>query len=179
MERPDLRDGLRFHRIDWDARNAPIRLEDLDHLPEGLRADPSFEVYQFQIARGSGRVVGFFDQANVFNLLLLDPMHNLQPSRDVNYNVRPTECSRTPYQAMKGLVLSAIEKIESGGTPEEVSRLLRDGAKVDAPYAQFIVVEQAVAEALEIAVQYRGGMSPEDVLLEALLSFADRSPHRG
>ncbi len=35
-----------------------------------------------------GRVVGFFDEDRVFNVVLLDPLHNIQPSKTYNYRVR-------------------------------------------------------------------------------------------
>ncbi|MGY4567536.1 hypothetical protein [Bradyrhizobium sp. USDA 3256] len=78
--------AIRFHPINWQARNIPIARDDLDWL--GNYASADFEMVQFHLSRAMGRVVGFFDEDRVFNVVLLDPLHNIQPSKTYNYRVR-------------------------------------------------------------------------------------------
>ena len=84
-----MRDAMRFHPINWKATNIPIAKAELPSLPEHCYDNPEFELHQFQISKGKGRVVGFFDENWVFNIVLLDPLHNLQPSKSFDYAVDP------------------------------------------------------------------------------------------
>ncbi|MBK1866390.1 hypothetical protein [Taklimakanibacter albus] len=80
--------GLRCHHIDWAAKNIPISRAEINWVTDALSEDVEF--LQFSVSRARGRVVGFFDEDQVFNVVLLDPMHNIQPSRKLNYQVRAT-----------------------------------------------------------------------------------------
>ena len=83
-----LQNGLRFHQINWGQKNCPMSREELDWLPKGyLDNADSFPMCQFQISMALGRIVGFWDENNVFNVVLLDPLHNIQPSKDYGYKV--------------------------------------------------------------------------------------------
>jgi hypothetical protein len=84
-----MRDAMRFHPINWKATSIPIAKADIPGLPAHCFDNPEFELHQFQISKGKGRVVGFFDQNWVFNIVLLDPLHNLQPSKTFDYAVDP------------------------------------------------------------------------------------------
>jgi hypothetical protein len=84
--------GIRFHPIDWEKKNIPIARKDIDWL--GNYASEDFDFVQFHISKALGRVVGFFDEEKVFNVVLLDPFHNIQPSGTFNYRVRATHVSQ-------------------------------------------------------------------------------------
>lgn len=87
---PQKIDVWRYHRIDWGHKNIPVQLKDLDWLPRDIRDnEEEFFLVQFQISKALGRVVGFWSQDYVFNIVLLDPLHNIQPSKDYNYRVDP------------------------------------------------------------------------------------------
>jgi len=80
----------RYHQIDWGTKNIPIQLKDLDWLPSYFRDNPEeYTLVQFQISRALGRVVGFWDRNYIFYIVLLDPLHNIQPSKNHNYRVDP------------------------------------------------------------------------------------------
>jgi hypothetical protein len=100
--------AIRYHPIDWNAKNIPIARKDLDWL--GNYAGEDFDLVQFHLSRAMGRVVGFFDEEKVFNVVLLDPFHNVQPSGDFNYRVRTTyvsQCQLTKLSVtMQNLILS-------------------------------------------------------------------------
>jgi hypothetical protein len=78
--------SLRCHPINWDARNIPISRAEIDWLGEYSSDD--FELIQFSISTGRGRIIGFFDADHIFHIVLLDPLHNLQPAKKRNYQVR-------------------------------------------------------------------------------------------
>lgn len=91
----------RLHPINWDK--SPIKKEDLTSVPEVLRnaAEDDF-FWQFQLSKGTGRVVGFFNESmTVFYIVLLDPKHNIQPSKDYGYQVDDTKISLTEYERVQ------------------------------------------------------------------------------
>lgn len=92
-------DSLRCHPIDWDAKNIPVRRSDLDWLPKDiLENEVEFPMVQFAISTGTGRIMGFFDRdSSVFNIILLDPNHNIQPSKKTNYQIQPTTLGMSQY----------------------------------------------------------------------------------
>jgi len=80
--------ALRFHPIDW--AKAPFKKEDLK-LPSVIADnDYAFSIMQISISVSTGRIIGFFSDENVFNIVLLDANHNAQPSAKHNYQIRPT-----------------------------------------------------------------------------------------
>lgn len=90
---------LRIHDIDWAARNVPIKLEDIDWIdaPDRL-AGGDFALIQIAVSKAEGRLIGFFDEESVFQIVLLDPLHNAQPSKYNDYKVRlskPLGCEVT------------------------------------------------------------------------------------
>jgi hypothetical protein len=84
----DKKQARRFHDIDWAATAIPIKRSDLDWLPVEVKNNPDeFPMQQFQVSKALGRIVGYFDGEQVFQIVLLDPLHNLQPSGAHNYRV--------------------------------------------------------------------------------------------
>lgn len=95
-----LKDTLRYHTINWDQTNIPVKRKDFDWLPKDIVVnDDEFPFYQFQISTGTGRIVGFWLD-NVFNIVVLDPMHNIQPSKKFNYFVYPTKTVESEYNSL-------------------------------------------------------------------------------
>lgn len=85
------RDNFRFHEIDWDAKNVPVRRSDFDWVPPTyLENEDDYPFHQFHVSKALGRVVGFFDEKRVFNVVIFDPHHNIQPSKKTAYQIRPT-----------------------------------------------------------------------------------------
>lgn len=96
-----FQDALRYHVVDWDARGIPISRDDLKWLPPSIRDNEAeFPIVQFHVSKAVGRVHGFWDAEWCFQVVLLDPMHNLQPSKDVGYAVRPTSLAGCQYTAL-------------------------------------------------------------------------------
>lgn len=84
--------GLRFHPVNWEAKNIPIKLTDLSWVPSVyLQNSEEYPIMQLMVSTNRGRVVGFFDETWVFNVVLIDRNHNIQPSGGkYGYKVRPT-----------------------------------------------------------------------------------------
>lgn len=83
-----VQSSVRFHAIDWAARSIPLARKDIDWL--GDYGSEDTDLVQFHISKALGRVIGFFDENDVFQIVLLDPLHNLQPAKDFGYRVRAT-----------------------------------------------------------------------------------------
>jgi len=78
----NLQDNLRYHEINWEATNIPISRTDCTWVDKDiLKNEVDYPFVQFHISKALGRVVGFWD-ANVFCIVLLDPLHNIQPYND-------------------------------------------------------------------------------------------------
>jgi hypothetical protein len=85
-----VRGELRYHDIDWNARNVPISRKDLIWVDSRyLNNDDEYPLVQFHLSKALGRVVGFWDENSLFNIVLLDPLHNIQPSKYNGHAVQP------------------------------------------------------------------------------------------
>ena len=91
----------RYHEIDWDQKNIPVRREDLTWIERRYLDHPDeFPLVQFMISKALGRVVGFWDEDEIFNIVLLDPLHNLQPSRFHSYRIDPCSPLSCEYTSL-------------------------------------------------------------------------------
>lgn len=98
-------DCYRFHEINWKQKGIKIKRSDFYWVDKKyLDNEKEYEFFQFEISTGVGRVIGFFDESSTcFNIVALDPRHNLQPSKIHN------------WQTQKTYILdSEIEKLHSG-----------------------------------------------------------------
>lgn len=90
LEEERIADGYRYHPINWHSKNIPIEQDSLDWIRDDYRKNPDeFPILQFMVSKAKGRIVGFFDEENIFQIVLLDPLHNIQPSKDFGYRVDP------------------------------------------------------------------------------------------
>lgn len=88
-----IRHTNHIHAVNWNAKNIPIKKNDLK-IPDA----EDTEVICFKINSGGGRCAGFFDENRVFQIVLCDPQHNLQPSKDFGYKVNQTETEKTCFE---------------------------------------------------------------------------------
>ena len=104
-------DSLRCHPIDWSKKNVPIKRADLTWLPrEILGNDSEFPIMQFSLTTGTGRIIGYFDKdTSVFHIVLLDPEHNIQPSKKHNWQIQPTTKGISQYDDL----LTKIDSIKN------------------------------------------------------------------
>jgi hypothetical protein len=107
----ETRQAFRFHAIDWQATNVPVQRADFDWLPKPyLENEDDFPFYQFHVSKGLGRIVGFFDERQTFNVLLFDPNHNIQPSKYTDYKIRPTSIGSCQFSAVVDVAHSVAAK---------------------------------------------------------------------
>jgi hypothetical protein len=121
-----FQDQIRFHEVDWSAASIPIQRTDLLGLPTNIRTnDEDYPIFQFHLSKGTGRIHGFWDTNYCFQVILLDPFHNLQPSKAVQYEVRPTVFGRCEYSLLKTAVDEANEQ-NCIGTECPLAKQLRE-----------------------------------------------------
>lgn len=96
----------RLHEINWSAKNIPVKRADLSWIDSRyLDNEEEYPFFQFQISTAHGRVIGFWDERGIFNIVFLDISHNMQPSRFSDYKLRETTIA-------KGEFALAIDQIE-------------------------------------------------------------------
>lgn len=111
----ELRQNFRFHEINWDGTNVPVKRADFDWVKRDyLDNEDEFPFYQFHVSKALGRVVGFFDETQVFNLLIFDPNHNIQPSKYNDYKIRPTRIGCCHYSTVSSLAVSIVDGCKCG-----------------------------------------------------------------
>jgi len=123
MESPTYRDStLRIHDIDWSAKNIPIKRSDLNWLSaEYLNNPEEFPIFQFAVSRAEGRLIGFLDEDNVFQVVLLDPLHNAQPAKINDYKVRmckPLGCEITSVKYEANQAIGRLKDKDCGCASE-------------------------------------------------------------
>ncbi|MDH3997498.1 MAG: hypothetical protein OET90_01545, partial [Desulfuromonadales bacterium] len=98
----------RYHKINWEQENIPVKIEDLDWLPDYCKSNQDeFPLLQFQVSQSLGRVIGFWDRDRTFCIVLLDPYHNIQPTKATAYRVDPCSPLRCDYSSL----LLALDQI--------------------------------------------------------------------
>ncbi len=122
-----MKGQLRFHPINWQAKNIPIGPRDIPGLPEQYVENPEFALQQFQVSTGKGRIIGFFDENWIFNIVLLDPLHNLQPSKDFDYSVNPCSPLSSEITSLREGIKERIAQCQVDGchAAKQVSDLAR------------------------------------------------------
>lgn len=143
--------SLRIHDIDWDAKNIPISRDDIDWVDEVYWGNPDeYPLMQFHISKALGRVVGFLDERQRFNVVLLDPKHNLQPSKFANYRIRSTTIGQCEYTGLLAHAASCIHSAP-GLSPEMKSALIdRIHGKVNVDWQQIMMLPLGLNEVSEI-----------------------------
>ncbi|HHH1496607.1 hypothetical protein [Yersinia enterocolitica] len=95
------RDAWRYHLVNWQQKNIPIARTDLSWVDKDyLDNADEYPLLQFQISSSLGRVVGFWDENSVFNIVLLDPLHNIQPTKSYGYKVDSCKAVDSPYTTL-------------------------------------------------------------------------------
>lgn len=106
------RNSWRYHPIEWTQPHIPIQRKDLTWLPSDyLNNEDDFPLLQFQISKGLGRVVGFWGVgSNIFYIVLLDPLHNLQPSKSYGYKVDDSSPLSCQYSSLLADIENSLRK---------------------------------------------------------------------
>lgn len=144
--------SLRCHPIDWNAKNIPISREDIDWISD--QATEELEFLQFSISTGRGRIVGFFDGEQTFNIVLLDPMHNMQPSAKHNYQVRATyisQCAITKLSVTFEKAITSCEHLSAGQQGDLLAILRAQNMKYFDAAVQLSISDGHLQKAYEFA----------------------------
>lgn len=109
---PAGRQSLRYHAIDWDSKNIPIKVSDINWVDKKYIGNPDeFPFVQFHVSKALGRVIGFWSETGlVFHVVLLDPMHNMQPSNYNNYKINDCE----PLSCQYSSLICDVEDLRNG-----------------------------------------------------------------
>ncbi len=162
-------DTWRWHRLNWGQTGMKLRREHLDWIPEAYLLGDDFPFYQFQISKALGRVVGFRDEDNVFNIVLLDPMHNSQPSDYSNYKIRPTKTLECHYTALLARVEELHARIRRAEDLAEAVRLASQGEFQNATYhattALVLTIDDATRSDIEALLELRDDVSWDGIIM--------------
>lgn len=103
---------LRMHDIDWKWRSIPIKRADIDWIGDDyIKNAEEFPFFQVSVSKAMGRLVGFMDEDNVFQVVLLDPLHNAQPSKFNDYVVRMCKPLGCEVTSIRYSAVNALKKI--------------------------------------------------------------------
>jgi hypothetical protein len=121
--------GLRCHPIDHDHEHVTMERAEFDWVAaDYLDDEEHYPILQFQVSTALGRVIGFFDENWVFQILLLDPHHNLWLSKYADYKTRKTGLLNSEVMEIRAAVDLALEQLD--GRPGEADRCRNAFAKV-------------------------------------------------
>lgn len=117
--------SYRLHEIKWDQPNIPMKRSDFGWVEKAyLENDQDYPFVQFSISRSKGRVIGFFDEtSSVFFVLLLDPKHNMQPTKDHGYKVDKTVMADSELELLKARI-SRLEMLKEA-LESDIDKLLK------------------------------------------------------
>lgn len=133
MQDPSSKKAYRLHSIRWGHR-CPIPEKDfLEQLPPKYRQKET-EIVQLGIEKSKGRIIGFLDAKNVFQVVLLDPAHNMQLTKDNQYTTVKTKILPDSYDNMVTKIKAIsedAEKLNPDGTGahefiQSVRKILQD-----------------------------------------------------
>jgi hypothetical protein len=147
-------DQAHFHPINWTQKNIPISRDDLHWVDEKYLKNPDeYPIRQFAISNSLGRVIGFLDESRVFQIILLDPLHNIQPTKSYGYQVNPCnplDCELTQLRASIEHVLDRSPECECG-VRQKVRQNLADQNRPDMQTILMVPThEHVVADAQEL-----------------------------
>lgn len=147
--------AIRFHEIDWDATAIPIKKEDIDWIGP-ISSSEDFAFVQFHVSKALGRVVGYFDERQIFQIVLLDPQHNIQPSGVYDYRVRTTylgQCQLTTLIGRFELAITHNTKLSEAEKVEMLAGLVADYKDLTDGAFVFAVDQAVIDRAHKIMAQ--------------------------
>lgn len=92
-----------YHAIKWEDAIV-LKREDINWIPDEYKNDEDYPIYQLAVTKGKGRLHGFKDEKGIFNILLIDINHNLQPSQKHNYQIRPTRSQKSSIDILQASI---------------------------------------------------------------------------
>jgi len=109
MQNFKAKNAWRLHEVNFAAKNCPVARKELSWIHKDyLNNLEEYPFFQFQITKSHGRVIGFWDETGVFNIVFLDPLHNMQPSDYSDYKVRDTVLAASHFSAAISIIETSI-----------------------------------------------------------------------
>lgn len=167
----------RYHIIDWGARNIPIQRQDLDWIDKAyLENEEEYPFFQFQLSTGTGRVVGFWNETNtIFYIVLLDPLHNIQPSNYNDYNINDCYPLSCEYTSLLKDIDDLKRKVRCQSTgcviPGELNRI---PTKINQTNAIMAFLDEDFHQEFQRIVEERGLSAIIEYGIDAILSEEQR-----
>ena len=169
------RDSYRLHSIDWGKSS--IRKEKFhEYIPKEYRTEET-DIIQFQIEQSKGRVIGFFDYKQTFQVVLLDPAHNMQLSGYNDYRIVKTNFLKNSYEEITTKFVAITDKFDRlegsqesekiGNFINEIRSILnKEGFSSD---CKFVTIEKFFFDEInEILLKDSEYDNLDDIILEAL-----------
>lgn len=163
------RDVWRYHPIDWAQKNIPLKRDDFFWIDSDYRDnEDEYPFVQFQISRSMGRVIGFFDDNKSFQIVLLDRMHNMQPSKSHGYRVDRTKILSCSYSYVRSQIehVKKTSRCESESCGYKANINAIESVSIS-PFAVIVGLEDHDARAAQNAVS-RWGFTHAEIYMVGL-----------
>jgi len=166
-----LKANMRIHDTDWKAKNIPISRDDIDWVDkEYWDNEEEFPLMQFHISKALGRVVGFLDENQKFNIVLLDPKHNLQPSKFNQYKIRATTVGRCEYTGFLAHATSCVTSSPDLTDQAKSAMLGKIRSKINPEWQEVLMlpIGSKLIDEMEAAVSLSGATDSAEYLLSLI-----------
>lgn len=163
-----LKNNFRIHAINWN-QSSLTKEKFHELLPIQYRND-EYEIYQFQVTTSKGRVIGFFDERNVFQIVLLDIAHNMQLSNYNDYQKVVTGELPNCYNKVVGKLLKIQERIKKA-KGDELKNLVQELdtiIKEEYSHGHFIFINEIHHEKLNQILELKEYGELDLILIDAL-----------
>ena len=161
--------NFRYHEIDWNGTNVPIKREDLNWIDTAyLYNKEEYPFVQFHISLALGRVVGFWDENHVFQIVLLDPLHNIQPSKRYAYKVDDTHFMSSQISSLLVDIQKIKAKIKEGCSCETCLEIKKIPTKINMTNLLIAHLDDSYLEKIESST-----LHIEQILELGLLSIEE------
>jgi len=165
--------SLRCHHIKWDNKNIPLQRKDIDWLPDEIsNNEDDFPIVQISISKGTGRIIGFFERdISVFHIVMLDPNHNLQPSKFHNYQVQSTLMGESQYDKLLGKLERVASIVSSCDKNCELHNHINDMNSLHENIIYFGLEDSYHDEFLKLSEKH----SVSEIIEYGILALSDKS----
>jgi hypothetical protein len=175
---PTLSSDMRFHTIRWGDMSNFTRAYFDWVSPDYLQAEDEYPFLQFSVSRGRGRVVGFIDENSVFQVIALDPKHNIQTAHghEGRHDCQPVKSDYMDLRAQVDRALAALAGSDHPAAIEKAREHLTRacvGRPVDGKVWVLVELQESDADHLHGHLVARPGMSASGVFERGFISLLD------
>lgn len=177
MKNPTLSGDLRCHPVRWGDYSNFTRAY-FDWIPSPyFEAEEEYPLLQFMVSQSLGRVVGFFDEEEVFQVVAFDPKHNIQKSsgRTGRKDCQPIRSDLMDLQTRVDRALAALDSNAPDAASKARFHLVQAATGVASQERVWVTIDLHEADANELHkhIVAQPGRSLRDVVERGLLAFLD------